>query len=85
MLTVVELPVAEVARVEMVSRLPEGPLFKRMVQPDSQPEYLSSKGWPATTLNCVLRKAGWAATAAARVRAATVYFILTVVCFVVCV
>lgn len=79
--TVVELPVAEVVRVWTVLRLPLGPLLRRMVQPASQPEYWRVNGWPVTTLKLVLRKAGWAATAAAKARTAAEYFILTVVCF----
>ena len=49
-----------------VLRLVLGPSWITMVQPESQPEYFRVKFSPSTTWYAALRKAGFAAAAAAR-------------------
>jgi len=65
-LKVKEEPVAPVVTVLTVLRLVLGPSWITMVQPESQPEYFRVKFSPSTTWYAVLRKAGFAAAAAAR-------------------
>lgn len=78
--TMADSPVADEVRVWTGFMLSRGPLSRVMVQPFSQPENLSSKGSPATTLNSELRNWGLARArvAEARMTTAEVVFILTI-------
>lgn len=72
-----EEPSAVAVRVVTSTSLLGSPVWRMMVQPPSQPEYLISKGLPSSRSQAELRKAGWAATAATRAEMAkTEYFIL---------